>query len=102
LLHLALGGRGTLLLRRRGGSWSLFVSASLLLRLTLRSRWRALLGCGRPAGALLVLLPGSAFLRRCLPTLRLIVLLNYGVLRLVAVILALQRHLLLWSRIALP
>jgi len=71
------------LLRRRLGGGPLYVSASLLLRLSARGRWRRRRG-------------------RALRSLRLIALLHYGVLRLVTVVLALKHLLLLHSRISVP
>jgi hypothetical protein len=70
-------------LRRRLGDGPLYLSASLCLRLSARSRWRRRRG-------------------HALRLLRLIALLHYGVLRLVTVVLALKHELLLNARVSSP
>jgi hypothetical protein len=83
LLPLRLCCRAALLRKCLGSAGPLSVCASLLRRLSARGRWRRRRG-------------------RALRSLRLIALLHYGVLRLVTVVLALKRLLLLHARIASP
>ena len=89
------------------------VLTSLLRRLCAWGGWRALLDRRWRVGTLDILLPGTSLLRRLLLSplgrrgrswhcLLLIVLPHYGVTRLVMVILAAKRLLLLHSGIPIP
>lgn len=112
LLPLVLGSRPALLRSRLAGE-PLTISASRLRRLSTRGRWSALLDRRWRAGTVSVLLCGSSVLwgplpplrrrrGRTLHALRLIVLLHYGIARLITVILALKHRLLLRVRISIP
>jgi hypothetical protein len=114
-LPLILDCRASLLSRRRGLGWGCPLNGfdCPLRRLCALGGWSALLQRRWRIGTLAILLPGTSLLRRSLRSLLrsrgrslhcllLEVLLHYGVTRLVTIILAVKRLLLLRPGIPIP